>query len=44
MTERYAVGVDFGGTKVLSGVVNLETGEVVARPRSAPRRATDPTN
>lgn len=25
---QYAVGVDFGGTKVLAGVVNVETGEI----------------
>jgi glucokinase len=27
--DRYAVGVDFGGTKVLAAVVNLENGKVV---------------
>jgi len=30
MTERFAIGVDFGGTKVLAGLVNLETGDVVS--------------
>ena len=25
-----AIGIDFGGTKVLGGIVDLETGEVVA--------------
>lgn len=29
MSEKFAVGVDFGGTKILSGVVNLETGQLV---------------
>jgi glucokinase len=29
MAEKFAVGVDFGGTKILSGVVNLETGQLV---------------
>jgi glucokinase len=29
MAGRYALGVDFGGTKVLSAVVNIKTGEVV---------------
>ena len=24
-----ALGIDFGGTKVLAGVVNLDTGEVL---------------
>jgi glucokinase len=28
MTDRYAVGVDFGGTKVLAGVVDLRKGTV----------------
>nr|MBA3644231.1 ROK family protein [Chloroflexia bacterium] len=26
---RYALGIDFGGTKLLAGVVNLATGQVV---------------
>jgi glucokinase len=30
MAEKYAVGVDFGGTKILAGVVNLETGRLLA--------------
>src|SRR4051812_26672666 len=30
MTERFAVGVDFGGTKVLAGVVNLDTGDILS--------------
>jgi glucokinase len=29
MAERYALGIDFGGTKVLSGVVDLRSGEVL---------------
>lgn len=28
MADRFAVGVDFGGTKILAGVVNLETGQL----------------
>jgi len=30
MPERFAVGVDFGGTKILAGVVNLDTGRLVS--------------
>jgi N-acetylglucosamine kinase-like BadF-type ATPase len=26
---RYAIGVDFGGTKVLAAVVDVETGDVI---------------
>ena len=28
--ERYGIGVDLGGTKILAGVVELETGKVIA--------------
>lgn len=30
MPKRHALGIDFGGTKLLAAVVNLDTGEVVA--------------
>ena len=42
MTERFAVGVDFGGTKVLSGVVNLETGEVVGSAKKRTQSSDGP--
>lgn len=29
MTDKYAVGIDFGGTKILAGVVELNTGRLV---------------
>jgi len=40
MADRFAVGVDVGGTKLYAGVVNLETGEVVStgRKRTHPER------
>ncbi len=28
--SKYAVGVDLGGTKILAGLINIETGEVLA--------------
>jgi glucokinase len=28
--EKFAVGIDFGGTKIAAGVVNLDTGQLVA--------------
>ena len=43
MTTRYAVGVDVGGTKIYAGVVNLDTGVVLAtaRKRTHPERGAD---
>jgi glucokinase len=40
---RYAVGVDVGGTKIYVGLVNVETGEVLAtaRKRTHPERGAD---
>jgi len=40
MATRFAAGVDIGGTKIYAGVVNLETGEVIAtaRKRTHPDR------
>ncbi|HEX2909693.1 MAG TPA: ROK family protein [Chloroflexia bacterium] len=37
--ERYGIGVDLGGTKILAGVVELETGTVV----SSAKKRTVPT-
>ena len=34
--ERYGIGVDLGGTKILAGIVELETGKILA---SAKKRA-----
>lgn len=28
--KKYSIGIDLGGTKILAGIVNIETGEVVA--------------
>lgn len=42
MTERYAIGVDFGGTKVLAAVVNLETGEVVGSAKKKTQTSDGP--
>ena len=30
MPNRYGIGVDLGGTKILAAIVELETGQVVA--------------
>ncbi|CAA9561174.1 MAG: Glucokinase [uncultured Thermomicrobiales bacterium] len=37
MADRYAMGIDFGGTKVLAAVVSLGTGEVVASAKKKTR-------
>lgn len=43
MAIRVAAGVDVGGTKIYAGVVNLDTGEVLAtaRKRTHPERGVD---
>ncbi|HYM29325.1 MAG TPA: hypothetical protein VET66_14340, partial [Steroidobacteraceae bacterium] len=43
MAKQYAVGIDVGGTKILAGVVETNTGEVVstARKRTHPERGAD---
>lgn len=43
MAARYALGIDVGGTKIYAGVINTETGEVVAtsRKRTHPERGVD---
>lgn len=38
MPEKFAVGVDFGGTKISAGVVNLETGRLVAAAKKKTRQ------
>jgi predicted NBD/HSP70 family sugar kinase len=39
MAKRHALGIDFGGTKLLAAVVDLDTGEVVAASKIVPRRS-----
>lgn len=41
MAVTYALGIDFGGTKVLAGVVDLSTGEVVATAKKKTNPADD---
>lgn len=43
MAAPYALGIDVGGTKIFAGVVNTETGEVLAtaRKRTHPERGAD---
>lgn len=43
MPTRYAIGVDVGGTKIYAGVINLDTGEILAtaRKRTRPERGAD---
>ena len=39
MGDKLAVGIDFGGTKILAGVVNLETGALVGTSKKKTRAA-----
>jgi len=41
MPERFAVGVDFGGTKILAGVVNLETGRLASTGKKKTRQVQE---
>jgi len=38
MADKFAVGVDFGGTKIAAGVVNLETGRLVGTSKKKTRQ------
>jgi glucokinase len=39
MGDKLAVGIDFGGTKILAGVVNVETGKLVGTGKKKTRQA-----
>lgn len=41
MGDSYAIGIDFGGTKVLAGVVNTRTGELVATSKKKTKQASE---
>jgi glucokinase len=41
MAEHFAIGVDFGGTKILSGVVNLETGRLAGTGKKKTRQVQE---
>lgn len=36
--KKYSIGIDLGGTKILSGIVNTETGEVIASAKKKTRQ------
>jgi len=40
MPEKFAVGVDFGGTKISAGVVNLDTGKLVGAAKKKTRQVS----
>lgn len=42
MANRHAMGIDFGGTKLLAAIVDLETGEVVATAKKRTNAADGP--
>lgn len=39
MGDSFAIGIDFGGTKVLAGVVNTKTGELLATSKKKTKQA-----
>lgn len=39
--KKYSIGVDLGGTKILAGVINTETGEVVASAKKKTQKDKD---
>ena len=41
MAEKYVVGIDFGGTKVLAGVVEMSSGRLVATSKKKTRNPND---
>lgn len=41
MAENFAVGVDFGGTKISAGVVNLETGKLAGSAKKKTRQVQE---
>jgi glucokinase len=41
MPEKFAVGVDFGGTKISAGVVNLDTGRLVGTAKKKTRQVSE---
>lgn len=42
MPGPYAIGIDFGGTKVLAGVVSLDTGEVIGTAKKKTKASDGP--
>ena len=41
MSDRYSIGIDFGGTKILAGVVNTKTGKLVSTAKKKTKQAND---
>lgn len=44
MAEKYAVGIDFGGTKVIAGVVELSSGRLIGTGKKKTRQPNDVTD
>lgn len=40
--EKYSIGIDLGGTKILAGLVNTQTGEVVAYTKKKTKKERGP--
>ena len=44
MGEKYAVGIDFGGTKILAGVIELSSGRLIGTGKKKTRQPNDVTD
>ena len=42
--KKYAIGIDLGGTKILTALVNRETGEVLASVKKKTKKEKGPDN
>ncbi len=42
--EKYSIGIDLGGTKILIGLVNKETGEILAHVKKKTKKDKGPKN
>lgn len=41
MAERLAIGIDFGGTKILAGVINVDTGHMIGTGKKKTRQPNE---
>ena len=44
MDKKYAIGIDLGGTKILTGLVNKENGEIVSSVKKKTKKDKGPQN
>ena len=44
MNKKYAIGIDLGGTKILTGLVNKENGEIISSVKKKTKKDKGPQN